>query len=737
MESFFRWLVDNKDPLELLFKIVAALFGSGVVGTLIVAIYRGASWLYRQWRLRQFRGNTFPFDVIKPNGDVLRAILDAENVNDPLPASSVPYTTRVQGQDTQHDLESLLNDKQWVLILARTGLGKTREAAELARHLNQLGWTVLNLTRTELVTEPATFPRDNIGTDRKLLFVLDDLNRKMSRGKQERLTRPGDTAQQIQIALQERLQRTLVAYEKFCSGEIRVIATARDETERERPDEPSEWEKLEWDTYSAFWKRFALYRLESPQVAAQASILEITAKEAAIPLEAGDEDYIARHNDGTFRNLIENLKAAKITNTKLSRQNFIPTLQGTWEERYREAVTRYPAARYVYDAVDLLRTVGIDLYDFTVEPTARLIAGGNFIEQLWRRFQIHYALGHLINSQHILTPSDGQIEAKETRVMNPQQYLLPLTNLLVRLGDSRGGKIVESFLSFGVTLYETKQFQNAVQLMEHAARLNPGEFRVLNNFGVFLAELARYPDAEAAYRKAIELNPNYATAYNNLGLLLHEKLQRYPDAEAAYRKAIELNPNYATAYNNLGNLLDDMQRYPDAEAAYRKAIELNPNDAAAYGNLAYLLRTQERFAEAEPLYRRAIELDPENPNRYVGLVLLLRQTERAADALPLLEKWSSLAPNDFDPFLALAAVHKKLGHQDKMKKFAARARELSKPEDWYNLACLESICGNIDAAFENLRRAAQEKDFDREHAKRDPDLEWIRDDARFKEIVGE
>jgi hypothetical protein len=40
-------------------------------------------------------------------------------------------------------------------------------------------------------------------------------------------------------------------------------------------------------------------------------------------------------------------------------------------------------------------------------------------------------------------------------------------------------------------------------------------------------------------------------------------------------------------------------------------------------------------------------------------------------------------------------------------------------------------------AIEHLRRAAQSEKFDRAYAKRDPDLEWIRDDPRFKEILGD
>lgn len=80
---------------------------------------------------------------------------------------------------------------------------------------------------------------------------------------------------------------------------------------------------------------------------------------------------------------------------------------------------------------------------------------------------------------------------------------------------------------------------------------------------------------------------------------------------------------------------------------------------------------------------------------------------------------------------------KKIGRADESAKFAVQARALIKSDDWYNVACLESVCGNMDAAIENLRRVAEDKEFDCAWAKRDPDLEWIRADPRFKEVVGE
>ncbi|HVI69948.1 MAG TPA: hypothetical protein VM656_00500, partial [Pyrinomonadaceae bacterium] len=96
-----------------------------------------------------------------------------------------------------------------------------------------------------------------------------------------------------------------------------------------------------------------------------------------------------------------------------------------------------------------------------------------------------------------------------------------------------------------------------------------------------------------------------------------------------------------------------------------------------------------------------------------------------------------LDDKDIASNLALASMHKKLGHDAESAKYAALARQFVKADDWYALACLESISGNVDAAIENLEHLSRSETFNRQWARIDPDLEWIRDDPRFVAIVGE
>jgi tetratricopeptide (TPR) repeat protein len=54
----------------------------------------------------------------------------------------------------------------------------------------------------------------------------------------------------------------------------------------------------------------------------------------------------------------------------------------------------------------------------------------------------------------------------------------------------------------------------------------------------------------------------------------------------------------------------------------------------------------------------------------------------------------------------------------------------------YNLACCESLAGRTDDAVEHLRRAIEVSERLRQLAREDSDFDPIRDDARFRELVG-
>lgn len=328
--------------------------------------------------------------------------------------------------------------------------------------------------------------------------------------------------------------------------------------------------------------------------------------------------------------------------------------------------------------------------------------------------KVHNNLGHMLN------------ESKRYR-----EAEIPLRNAIEIDPD-----YALAYINLGRTLSELKRYDEAETILRRAIKLDPFNAMAHSNLGNARNNLKRYDEAEAAYRKAIEIDPGYTLAYNNLGSVLNN-LKRYEEAEAVLCKAIELAPCDVMAHSNLGNVLNNLKRYDKAEAALCKAIEFDPSYTLAYSNLGNVLNNLKRYEEAEDAYHKAIEIDPSYIDAYNGLSIMQRLLGKDAEALTSATIAHRLAVNSPIYLLALASIYKKLGQQTESSQYAGQARKLFKHSDWYKLACLESVCGNTDAAIENLRRATQQKKLNPDWVRRDPDLEWIRDDPRFKEIVGE
>jgi len=92
-------------------------------------------------------------------------------------------------------------------------------------------------------------------------------------------------------------------------------------------------------------------------------------------------------------------------------------------------------------------------------------------------------------------------------------------------------------------------------------------------------------------------------------------------------------------------------------------------------------------------------------------------------------------PEDFLSYLAVCSINKQLGKTVSIT-YIEKVRQLISEDDWYNRACLESICDNPNFAFICLQHAKQNEKFNPTWAWEDPDLQWIRNDPRFIEIVG-
>ena len=95
------------------------------------------------------------------------------------------------------------------------------------------------------------------------------------------------------------------------------------------------------------------------------------------------------------------------------------------------------------------------------------------------------------------------------------------------------------------------------------------------DLGYAYDELKRYNDAIEALRQAVRIDPEYVNAWNNLGAAYVE-LRRYNDAIEALRHAVRIDPENANAWYNLGVAYASSGNRTEARNVVRELRRLDP-----------------------------------------------------------------------------------------------------------------------------------------------------------------
>ena len=210
-------------------------------------------------------------------------------------------------------------------------------------------------------------------------------------------------------------------------------------------------------------------------------------------------------------------------------------------------------------------------------------------------------------------------------------------------------------------------------------------------------------------------------------------------------------------------------------------MEIDPRLPEPHCVRARYLEEEGRAEEAEKQVRTALNLDPGSWEANREAARMLYRNGHTRDAIPFLEKAASLVENDWSSSMLLVSCYAAAGDEPRKRKAAQmtieRAERLiaqdptngsalaggatslvalgekERARDWmrrallldpdnlnsrYNIACTLSLeVGDANEAidvlvpyFERVNAASRIR-----HAESDPDLDSIRDDPRFKEML--
>jgi adenylate cyclase len=298
-----------------------------------------------------------------------------------------------------------------------------------------------------------------------------------------------------------------------------------------------------------------------------------------------------------------------------------------------------------------------------------------------------------------------------------------------------------------------------------------------------------------AEKKAIEARGTSSVEAYNLYLMARQQwtegslgdVRRQEAIVRMCKQALSFDADYAQAWALMALAQSQMRFWHgmtvDPKPAAERALAINPNLAEAHCVKAHLFEEQGKKAEATAEIETAVRLDPESWEVNREAARLLFRQGRISDAIPYFEKAAALMESDWHNASMLISCYRETGDRAQMRRAAERTVERTekaiatdpsnstvlaagvtalaaigedqRAKDWidrallldpdnnimrYNLACaLTTDLNDLDRAIEVLEpyfRTTLGVTHIR-HAEIDPDLDPVRDDPRFKQLLAE
>jgi adenylate cyclase len=252
-------------------------------------------------------------------------------------------------------------------------------------------------------------------------------------------------------------------------------------------------------------------------------------------------------------------------------------------------------------------------------------------------------------------------------------------------------------------------------------------------------------------KQALTFDPNYAQAWA-LMALAQSQLRFWHgmdvDPQPAAEKALAIDANLAEAHCVKAQLLEERGKKPEATAEIETAVRLDPDSWEVNREAGRLLYRQGRTRDAIPYFEKAAELmdwDWHNAfmlvSCYRGTGELDKMRQAAQRTIDRGEKAIARDPSNSTVLAAGAVALAALGEKQRANEWIERALLLDPDNNImrYNLACaLATELNDHDRALDVLEpyfRTTLGVTHVR-HAEADPDLDSIRGDQRFQQMLG-
>ncbi len=254
----------------------------------------------------------------------------------------------------------------------------------------------------------------------------------------------------------------------------------------------------------------------------------------------------------------------------------------------------------------------------------------------------------------------------------------------------------------------------------------------------FAAPQETMPKAKESATKALALDNTLAEAHASLAHILMNYDWKWSEAEKEFRRSIELKPEYPTAHQWYAiHYLTARGRLEEAVQEMKKALELDPASLVMNTFMGATFYYAGRYDEAIDQCRRTIQMDPTFAVAHWHLGLVYEQKQLLDAAIEEFKKAISLSGGSPLMRAALGRAYAESQKKYEANEMLNELNELAKRQyvSAYELAKIYVALGNNEQAFQLLTKASAEHSFHLVNLNVCPQLNSVRSDPRFQELV--
>jgi serine/threonine protein kinase len=250
-------------------------------------------------------------------------------------------------------------------------------------------------------------------------------------------------------------------------------------------------------------------------------------------------------------------------------------------------------------------------------------------------------------------------------------------------------------------------------------------------------------DAVSAFQAATVIDPTYAAAYAGLALAkLGQATDRkvlveaFGEAKAAALRALALDNESADAQVALGQVMFTAEwDWIAAERSFQRALAINPNHAEAYIYYGILMEALGDLERGLHLKLQGLECDSTSALAHVWIAVSFWNQRRYGDVIVWANKALDRDPQH--PFARelLVGAHWKMGDLEREGDLLHSTAQPDLSIGEWPLVIHYAEAGDLDAAFEHLRRSIDARDPALIHLAVAPQWDSLRADPRFNECL--